>query len=636
MSEVKIIYNGYPTIIQYQSSDNLKEILKRFKIKINAENENLVYLYNDEIIKDENISISKLSSEKEITILAYDSNNIPSNIKNLVKSDNVICPICKKSAILDEKDYQLIIYGCQNEHVTKNILINKFNEYQEIDYSKIICNNCNKNYSYNNEFYLCNICKINLCPICKSKHDNNHKIIKYKNKDYKCNIHNEKYNSYCNKCKRNICKICENKHNDHEIIYYDKLIIENEKIIKNMKEMKKEIDIFNNDIKEKINKLKLISENIEEYYNIINGIIEKYINSKKRNYQILININNIINKNNIINNIKNINNNNNKYDDIIEIYNKIYNNNNDDINNKNNEIIDINNNINNNIIIDININKIIDINNDDNIIIYKIDENKDEIKIFGKTFVENNKNKIKLEIEGKEYKLMEYYKIEKINKKNLEVKIIRIENITDISDMFYGCSSLSSLPDISKWNTNNVTDISWMFWGCSSLSSLPDISKWNTNNVTNMSYMFYGCSSLLHLPDISKWNTNNVIDITDMFYECSSLLNLPDLSKWNTDNVKYMSSMFSGCSSLSSLPDISKWNTNNVANMSWMFYGCLSLSNLPDISKWNTNNVFDISGMFYGCSSLSNLPDISKWNIDNVKDMNHMFYGCFNSLRIPE
>ena len=70
MSEVKIIYNGYPTIIQYQSSNNLKEILKRFKIKINAENENLVYLYNDEIIKDENISISKLSSEKEITILA--------------------------------------------------------------------------------------------------------------------------------------------------------------------------------------------------------------------------------------------------------------------------------------------------------------------------------------------------------------------------------------------------------------------------------------------------------------------------------------------------------------------------------------------------------------------------------------
>ena len=41
-----------------------------------------------------------------------------------------------------------------------------------------------------------------------------------------------------------------------------------------------------------------------------------------------------------------------------------------------------------------------------------------------------------------------------------------------------------------------------MFEGCSLLSNLSDISKWNTSNVTNMSYMFHGCSSLLSLPDI--------------------------------------------------------------------------------------------------------------------------------------
>ena len=33
----------------------------------------------------------------------------------------------------------------------------------------------------------------------------------------------------------------------------------------------------------------------------------------------------------------------------------------------------------------------------------------------------------------------------------------------------------------------------YMFRACSSLSLLPDISKWNTNNVNNMSGMFYGC-----------------------------------------------------------------------------------------------------------------------------------------------
>ena len=110
MAEARILYNGYETIIQYQSNEKIKEIFKRFKTKINVENKELVYLYNGEIIKDENIIISNLSSEKIITILAYDSNNIPSNIKNLVKSDYVICPICKESAILDEKDYKLIPY----------------------------------------------------------------------------------------------------------------------------------------------------------------------------------------------------------------------------------------------------------------------------------------------------------------------------------------------------------------------------------------------------------------------------------------------------------------------------------------------------------------------------------------------
>ena len=54
--------------------------------------------------------------------------------------------------------------------------------------------------------------------------------------------------------------------------------------------------------------------------------------------------------------------------------------------------------------------------------------------------------------------------------------------------MFYNCSSLSSLPDISKWNTNNITDMIMLFAGCSSLSSLPDIQKWNNNNAKNNTF----------------------------------------------------------------------------------------------------------------------------------------------------
>ena len=63
--------------------------------------------------------------------------------------------------------------------------------------------------------------------------------------------------------------------------------------------------------------------------------------------------------------------------------------------------------------------------------------------------------------------------------------------------MFYEYASLSSLPDISRWNTNNVTDMNSIFYGCSSLSSLPDISKWNTNKVNIMYAMFFGCSNII-------------------------------------------------------------------------------------------------------------------------------------------
>ncbi len=59
-----------------------------------------------------------------------------------------------------------------------------------------------------------------------------------------------------------------------------------------------------------------------------------------------------------------------------------------------------------------------------------------------------------------------------------------------MSDMFYECSSLTSL-DLSNFNTNNVEDMKYMFYNCSSLTSL-NLSNFNTNNVTNMEGMFSG------------------------------------------------------------------------------------------------------------------------------------------------
>ena len=61
--------------------------------------------------------------------------------------------------------------------------------------------------------------------------------------------------------------------------------------------------------------------------------------------------------------------------------------------------------------------------------------------------------------------------------------------MNNYSSMFESHRSLKEVY-IYNWDTSNITSMSNMFYNCSSLISLPDISKWNTKNVTNMSGIF--------------------------------------------------------------------------------------------------------------------------------------------------
>ena len=291
----------------------------------------------------------------------------------------------------------------------------------------------------------------------------------------------------------------------------------------------------------------------------------------------------------------------------------------------------------------VNINKelILNLNDVDEITIgYKIDNigTLKDIRIFGDDFVENNKNICKININGNDSELSANLNINSNQLKNniFEIKLKGIKKVTDMSHIFHNCKLLSSLPDISDWNTQNIKNMSNLFDGCESLSSLPDISKWRTDNVTDMSSLFSYCISLSSLPDISKWNTEKVTNMSFMFWNCKSISTLPDISDWNTKNVTTMSHMFFNCVSLTSLPDITKWNTDNVTDFCFMFYNCKSLSELPDISKWNTTNVTDMLFMFCDCKSLSSLPDISSWNTQNVTDMRSMFFNCKYLTSLPD
>ena len=212
--------------------------------------------------------------------------------------------------------------------------------------------------------------------------------------------------------------MCVKEHKNHNNnILFEDIIPNNDEIKEYMEELRKSIDIFNKNIEEIIYKLIKVKENIEKYYNINKNIIKNYI-IKNRNYEILQNINEI-NNNNIIEEINKINNDEdikNKIINIMNIYDKMIN---KDISEINKDISEIN------IIYEINKKN------------EYIENDKDCINIFGSEFVKNNKNKCKMIINNEEYEIKEKFNIKNYNNNILKIKLKGINNITNMSYMFY-------------------------------------------------------------------------------------------------------------------------------------------------------------------------------------------------------
>ena len=176
---------------------------------------------------------------------------------------------------------------------------------------------------------------------------------------------------------------------------------------------------------------------------------------------------------------------------------------------------------------------------------------------------------------------------------------------TSLREFFKGCETLETISGLEYLNTAKVTDMGNMFHGCSALTSL-DLTNFNTANVEFMDHMFHGCSALTSL-DLTNFNTANVTDMSYMFMGCSALTSL-DLTNFNTAKVTYMDNMFNGCTALTSL-DLTNFNTAKVVNMNNMFEGCSALTTIYASDKFVTDNVSNGSDMFTGCKSLKGYSD---------------------------
>lgn len=119
--------------------------------------------------------------------------------------------------------------------------------------------------------------------------------------------------------------------------------------------------------------------------------------------------------------------------------------------------------------------------------------------------------------------------------------------------------SSSNVVEVLGANTTSITDMDNMFYNCTSLTTVP---LFDTSSVTTMVAMFYGSK----LTSVPLFNTSNVTNMDSMF-AASTLTSVP---LFDTSNVTRMAGMFAR----SSLTTIPLFDTSSATNMSQMFQYC--------------------------------------------------------------
>ena len=349
MVTVEFDFNQKITKIQGKLDEPFKNFVDKYFLKTSIEPTSVYFLANGKILNFEQTIESQMTEinkkNKQLTVLVnFITKEKKYNEEVIIKSKDIICPKCHEPCRIKIQNSKIKLFGCINNHIIDDIKFTNFNDTQKINISEIICNNCkikNLGNCPNNEFYYCITCNINLCLLCKPNHNQHHNIIKYTQKHYICQKHNEIFDEYCKMCNMNICFWCQ-EHEKHKTISFKQLKPDLIKAKRYISEIKAEIDVFNNKVKEIIEILNNLVKIINVYYEINYDIINNY-ELKNRNYQNLKNLEEINDNNDLFEHLKKVNQAENIKDKIINILNmnEIYCDNNSDTQKRKSEL-DIN------------------------------------------------------------------------------------------------------------------------------------------------------------------------------------------------------------------------------------------------------------------------------------------------------
>lgn len=198
---------------------------------------------------------------------------------------------------------------------------------------------------------------------------------------------------------------------------------------------------------------------------------------------------------------------------------------------------------------------------------------------------------------------------------------------------FSGCRNitLNTITDIL--DLTGTTTLANMFFYCTSITTVGRMNEWNLSGVTKLVAMFgqpvpSGTTGIgLFDQDIGAWNVSNVDDFNNMF-RFTALFNnggSSNIQNWNVSSAISMEGLFSRANRFNQ--PLANWerttpgNTStlaNVANMANMFSSSNnSLGFNQPIGNWNVSSVITMNNMFY--RSPFN-QDIGAWNVSNVNN----------------
>lgn len=219
-----------------------------------------------------------------------------------------------------------------------------------------------------------------------------------------------------------------------------------------------------------------------------------------------------------------------------------------------------------------------------------------------------------------------------------QVKTLDLQkwNLQGVEDAKFAFSYIPNVETISFEYIPSLESFQGLYGGCAKLkrAKIPDLSK-----TTNLSYLFYGCSSLTDID--GPWVSTRLEDVSHMFEGCSSLDmqslmrsggKLPELLRYCSP--KNVSGLFKGCNfgySPFNSSYLSQWQMNHVEDASYLFAN----TNASDyqLYYWDMWRCKNWSHMFENCTSLTNISFANK-DFAGAEDFSYMFAGCTNLATI--